>query len=89
MKLTLANNESIEIERLNNSVTDTKTQIDITIEQLVDINEIKTLFTGNTETITLEKDDNSTVVFKGYEKISLVSRDISDFADVIRITLTK
>ena len=67
MKLTLANNESIEVKRLNNSINDANTQLDITIEEVLDINEIKT----------------------GYENISIVSRDISDFDDVVRITLTK
>lgn len=89
MKLTLANNESIEVKRLNNSINDANTQLDITIEEVLDINEIKTLFENNTKTIKVTKDDNSEVLFEGYENISIVSRDISDFDDVVRITLTK
>lgn len=89
MKLTLANNESIEVKRLNNSINDANTQLDITIEEVLDINEIKSLFENNTKTIKVTKDDNSEVLFEGYENISIVSRDISDFDDVVRITLTK
>lgn len=89
MKLTLANNESIEVKRLNNSINDANTQLDITIEEVLDINEIKSLFENNAKTIKVTKDDNSEVLFEGYENISIVSRDISDFDDVVRITLTK
>lgn len=89
MKLILSNNEAIEVKRINQSIVDTKMQLDITIEGITDINELKNVFEGNSNTISLQKDDGESITFTDYDKISMVSRDISEFDDVVRITLTK
>lgn len=89
MKLILSNNEAIEVKRINQSIVDTKMQLDITIEGTTDINELKNVFEGNSNTISLQKDDEESITFTDYDKISMVSRDISEFDDVVRITLTK
>lgn len=91
MKLILSNNKEIEVKRVNQTMSENKEQLDISISasDKVDLNSLSELFEENTETITVEKEAGKTIVFEKYIKISMVSRDISDFDDVIRITLAK
>lgn len=91
MKLILSNSKEIEVKRVNQTMSENKEQLDISIasSDKVDVSSLSELFEGNTETITIEKEEGKTVVFEKYIKISMISRDISDFDDVIRITLAK
>lgn len=89
MKLLLSDNKTeVVVQRVADSLSDGSYQLTVTMEGK-SVEEVEQLFSGKTETLTVEKEDGSEVIFEGYSKIYGVNRDISANEDVVRVTLKR
>lgn len=88
MKLILANEEAIEVSRVNESMAGGNKSLNIGISSEYAINDLNEILEGNTETIVLQRENGSQdISFTGYAKVMAITRDITEYDDTVRITL--
>lgn len=89
MKLILTDGKTVEVSRVNESMNGGTHQLHIDLSSDNSIDELNEAFDGNSETLTLKKEsDNKETTFVGYTNILSIARDITEYSDTLRITLS-
>lgn len=88
MKITLKNEQEIEVTRLSEMLDENNRSLSINMTTDDSIDDVKALLEGNTGKITVRRYGKD-VVFDGYESINSIMRDITDQNDSVHITLNK